>query len=75
MDKILAKIAEIAEAENVAPETRLADLELWDSLAVISFMAYVKSEHGVEFDNIAVVNGAGTAGELCRITIDRTSRA
>lgn len=53
-EKKLELIAEIldVEKETLTPETKLSDLEEWDSIALISFMAMMDDE----FDKI--VKGA-----------------
>ena len=50
MEKKLELIAEIldAEAEELTPETKLAELENWDSVAALSFIAMMDEEFGKE---------------------------
>lgn len=49
--ELIAEILDV-EQESLAPETILSDLEEWDSIALISFMAMIDDE----FDKI--VKGA-----------------
>ncbi len=46
-DALLTGLAEILETPAVAPETHLADVGSWDSLAIVSTIALL-DEHGVE---------------------------
>jgi acyl carrier protein len=69
--KILKKIAELVEIDYVSKETVLSDLDMWDSLAVISFLVFTKSELGVQFENVDLINACKTVGDLCKITIER----
>ena len=50
MEKKLELIAEIldVEAEELTPETKLAELENWDSVAALSFIAMMDEEFGKE---------------------------
>lgn len=69
--KILKKIAELVEIDYVSKETVLSDLDMWDSLAVISFLVFTKSELGVQFENVDLINECKTVGDLCKITMER----
>ncbi len=46
--ELLADILDI-EAEELTPETRLVDMEEWDSIAALSFIAMMDEEFGKEF--------------------------
>lgn len=64
-DKKLELIAEVldVDVETLTPETKLSDLEEWDSIALISFMAMIDDE----FDKIikgSVVKEQKTVAEL-----------
>lgn len=64
-DKKLELIAEIldVDVENLTPETKLSDLEEWDSIALISFMAMIDDE----FDKVikgSVVKEQKTVADL-----------
>ena len=69
--KILEKIAEISETDVVKKETKLKDLDVWDSLAMISFIVYISSEFNVKFDDVDMLREAVTAGDLCQLVIER----
>ena len=68
--KIIGQISEIVE-ENVTEKSVLSDLDMWDSLAVISFLVFTKSELGVQFENVDLINECKTIGDLCKITMER----
>ena len=72
-EKIIAKIAELSEIDNVTEETTVEALKegYWDSLAIISYMVFAKSELGVEFENAEILENAQTVGEICRLTTER----
>jgi acyl carrier protein len=63
VDKIVKKIAEISDTEEdlVKPETELVDLEAWDSLAAVTFVAYAISEHDVKLVSDEVESAATVA--------------
>lgn len=46
--ELLADILDI-DAEELTPETRLVDLEEWDSIAALSFIAMMDEEFSKEF--------------------------
>lgn len=68
--KIIDQISEIVE-EDVTEKSVLLDLNMWDSLAVISFLVFTKSELGVQFENVDLINACKTVGDLCKITMER----
>ena len=70
-DRILEKIAELVEIDCISKELMLSDLEMWDSLSVISFLVFTKSELGVQFENVDLINACKTVGDLCKITMER----
>lgn len=51
--ELLADILDI-EAEELTPETRLVDMEEWDSIAALSFIAMMDEEFGKEFKGVDV---------------------
>ncbi len=50
------------EPGSVSAETRLEDLENWDSVNKLSFMVYADETHGVTIDPDAVANCETVAG-------------
>lgn len=46
--ELLADILDV-EAEELTPETRLVDMEEWDSIAALSFIAMMDEEFSKEF--------------------------
>ena len=72
-EKIIEKIAEISETDVVKKDTLLKDLEVWDSLAMITFIVYTNSEFNVKFDNVDVLRDAVSVGDLCNLVVERMS--
>jgi len=56
MDNFLEKLAEILEVDEVKPDDILRDFEAWDSLSVLSILAMLDSDYGV---NLAATDLAG----------------
>ncbi len=57
MEKFLENIADIIDSEKeILPETRLEDIEEWDSLSIVSFLAMANVEYG---KNLRKVDFAG----------------
>lgn len=47
MDKFMEKLEEILDTEKeLTPQTRLSEIEEWDSLSIISFLAMANVEYG-----------------------------
>lgn len=47
MEKLYEKIAEILDVDSVSANEKLRDFEEWDSIAVISLLAYIEREYKV----------------------------
>lgn len=58
MEEIYAKLADILQVDEVKPTDVLADLEEWDSLSVLSVVAMVDADYGVNL----------SAPELARVS-------
>ncbi|MEG2185438.1 MAG: acyl carrier protein [Cloacibacillus sp.] len=65
---VITKIAEISETDPnlVKPDTELMDLESWDSLANVTFVAYAISEYGVKLTADEMLD-AKTVSDLIRL--------
>tara|TARA_R110001592_G_scaffold85363_1_gene252212 strand:+ start:16617 stop:16838 length:222 start_codon:yes stop_codon:yes gene_type:complete len=63
--EVVAMVAELAEVDEaqVSAETVLEELEAWDSLAVVSFMAMVDESHGIKIQARAI-SAAKTVNDL-----------
>lgn len=62
MENFLSEISELLEEETVELSDELDSFEAWDSLTVLSIIAYCDSDHGValsaeEIDNSGTVLG------------------
>lgn len=57
MNDLYVKLAEILEVDEVKPDDVLKDFENWDSLTVLSVLAMLDANHGVNL----------TAGDLRQI--------
>lgn len=63
MEKFIAELAEILELDELAPSTKLEDLPEFDSLSILSIIAMVDSNFGVNL-SAANVRDAGTPAGL-----------
>ena len=61
MNSWIVQMKEIFELEQIAESDVLRDYDLWDSLSVISLLAFIDSEWGVTLDaeDITEVNTVG----------------
>ena len=61
MIPLIVQMKEIFELEQIAESDVLRDYDLWDSLSVISLLAFIDSEWGVTLDaeDITEVNTVG----------------
>ena len=50
MDALTEQILEIFEIEEITPSDVLRDLELWDSLSVISLIAFLDEFYGINIE-------------------------
>lgn len=50
MDALTEQILEIFEIEEITPSDVLRDLELWDSLSVISLIAFLDESYGINIE-------------------------
>lgn len=72
-EQIIEKIAEISETNVVKKDTLLKDLEVWDSLAMITFIVYTNSEFNIKFDNVDLLRDAVSVADLCNLVVERMS--
>lgn len=71
MEKFLEQIEEILDTEQeITAESRLADIEEWDSLSIVSFLAMANVEYGKSLRK-ADFAGAETIGDLYRILMGK----
>ena len=56
MDALTEQILEIFEIEEIAPTDVLRDLELWDSLSVISLIAFLDESYGINIEVTELVD-------------------
>lgn len=50
MDEFYIKLADILEVDVVQPDDVLTDFETWDSLTVLSVIAIIDENYGVNFN-------------------------
>lgn len=67
------QIADILETDSLAPTDTLADFPEWDSLSVLSVIAMIGSNYGVQL-SAADLRGVGTAEQLYSLVAARTAR-
>ena len=56
MDALTEQILEIFEIEEITPSDVLRDLELWDSLSVISLIAFLDEFYGINIEVTELVD-------------------
>jgi len=56
MDALTEQILEIFEIERISPSDVLRDLELWDSLSVISLIAFLDESYGINIEVTELVD-------------------
>jgi|HubBroStandDraft_6_1064221.scaffolds.fasta_scaffold2070965_2 acyl carrier protein len=66
MHDIYSKLAEILEVERVNSADVLSEFEYWDSLTVLSILAMLDSEYGINL-TAAKIRQMKTAGELAAV--------
>lgn len=64
MEKFIEKLVDVLDTEEeVSMETVLGDLEEWDSLSFVSFMAMANAEYGRRLNNTDI-KACKTVGDL-----------
>lgn len=63
MDNFFVQLSEILEVDEVKPEDVLQDFENWDSLTVLSLLATLDADYGVNLTSNDL-RQIRTAGEL-----------
>ncbi|MEI7911059.1 MAG: acyl carrier protein [Verrucomicrobiota bacterium] len=66
MNEFCQKIADILDAESVSESDVLGEFDEWDSLSILSIIAMLDSNHGVNL-TAADLNGARTVGDLWQL--------
>ena len=70
MNKLCAKLAEILDVEEVKETDVLADFDEWDSLTVLSVIAMLDAEYGVNITAMELRN-IKTVAELANVRIKK----
>ena len=75
-EKKMELIAEIldVDVEDISPETVLADIEEWDSVAALSFIAMMDDEFGKNYANLAYCHSKEEYAENDRIANEILAR-
>ena len=73
MNKFLENIAKILEVEKVSDSDDLRAFPQWDSLAVLSVIAMLDAEYGVNL-RAADLQAADSAGALWKLVESRKAR-
>lgn len=66
MQQLLEGIAEILEVPAVTPETVLASVGTWDSLAVVCIVALLDDKAGVQVEG-AALNACATVADVLKL--------
>lgn len=71
MNDFLEKFVEIidAEEENISADTLLSDIEEWDSLAYISFIAFARTDYSAKV-TASEIRNAKTVSDLYNLVKD-----
>lgn len=71
MNDFLEKFVEIidAEEENISADTLLLDIEEWDSLAYISFIAFARTDYSAKV-TASEIRNAKTVSDLYNLVKD-----
>ena len=56
METLTEQMLEIFEVESISPDGVLRDLELWDSLSVISLLAVLDETYGINIEATELVD-------------------
>lgn len=64
MEKFYANLAELLEVDAVDPDIRLDSYVNWDSLTILSLIAMLDAEYGVNM-TVQDIVGFKNAAELC----------
>ena len=73
MQDLYLKLAEILEADEVKPDDVLADFENWDSLTVLSVLAALDANYGVNLTAVDL-RQIRTAAELAAAVQSRSRK-
>ena len=71
-DAIIAEIAQISEtdAAQITEETKLIDLEHWDSLAYVVFVGFAVTAFGIQITANEMLE-ADTVGDLINLILSK----
>ncbi|MDD5309572.1 MAG: acyl carrier protein [Deltaproteobacteria bacterium] len=70
MDPFYSKLAEILEVEEVGENSQLDTFPAWDSLGVLSVIAMIDSQYGVNLTSLDLVE-IKTPGGLLKLVLAR----
>ena len=70
MDEFLTEMAEILEEDSVSATDQLDSFESWDSLAVLSVIAFADAQFGVNLMG-QDINEAQTVGDLHQLIMSK----
>lgn len=73
MEILTEQLIEIFEIDSISPEVVLRDLELWDSLSVISLLAVLDETYGINIEATELVDVV-TVADLYLFTEQRRTR-
>ena len=73
MEILTEQMLEIFEIDAISPEVVLRDLELWDSLSVISLLAVLDDTYGINIEATELVDVV-TVADLYLFTEQRRTR-
>jgi acyl carrier protein len=68
MEKFYIKLADIMEVDTIRPDDILEDFETWDSLTVLSVIAIIDADYGVNL-NAENLKGVQTVKDLVKFIL------
>ena len=72
METLTEQMLEIFEVDSISPDGVLRDLELWDSLSVISLLAVLDETYGINIEATELVDVITVADLFSFVELRRT---
>ena len=63
MDEFFVKLADLLEVDRVVPTDRFDNFDVWDSLTILSIIAFCKTDFGLSLSSKDII-GMETPGNL-----------
>jgi acyl carrier protein len=70
MEKLVKNIEELLEVENLDINLKFTDMEEWDSLSVLSILALLDSDYGMNLTQTEIENFSSIADFIKHVEIN-----